>query len=148
MRVRVSAVYENDGKILCMKYIYGGKEVYGIPGGGVDKDVSVLNSLNDEWKNELGVKIEADDIIFVGEAQSTKRHPQTIHIVFLATEIHGNPKIRPENTHSIETAWLDIDDIKKKYLYPDIGEYLYQYFRGNRKKAVPFIQNCMERGFF
>jgi hypothetical protein len=28
MRVRVSAVFEREGEILCMKYVYGGKEVF------------------------------------------------------------------------------------------------------------------------
>ncbi len=148
MRVRASAVYENDGKILCMKYMYGGKEVFGIPGGGVDKDISIANSLNDEWKEELGVKVDIGDIIFVGEAPSAKRHPQTIHLVFLAKEIHGNPKVRPEHTSSIEAVWLDIGDIPKRHLYPDIGSYLYHYFQSAERNSIPFIQNCMERGFF
>ena len=38
MRVRVSAVFEREGEILCMKYIYGGKEVFALPGGGADQD--------------------------------------------------------------------------------------------------------------
>lgn len=148
MRVRVSAVYENRGNILCMKYTYGGKEVYGIPGGGVDRDMAVLQALADEWKNELGVRVEIGDIIFVGEAQSTKRHPQTIHIIFNAKEIYGTPKIRPDNTSSKEVTWLDISQIRDKYLYPDIGSFLYEYFHDSDKRTIPFIQNCMERGYF
>ena len=58
MRVRVSAVYEQAKEILCMKYIYGGKEVYALPGGGVDKDVPFHDAVRDEWKEELGVKVQ------------------------------------------------------------------------------------------
>lgn len=148
MRVRVSAVYEYNNSILCMKYLYGGKEVFGIPGGGVDKNVSVEQALLDEWKNELGVKIDIGDIIFIGEAPGTKRHPQTIHIIFQAREISGNPKVRPASTTSLEVAWLEIKDIRNKHLYPDIGQHLADFFDTKEKRSIPFIQNCMERGFF
>ncbi len=37
MSIRVSGVFERAGEILCMKYIYGGKDVYALPGGGVDQ---------------------------------------------------------------------------------------------------------------
>lgn len=148
MRVRVSAVYENDRKVLCMKYVYGGKEVYSIPGGGVDRNISVKQALINEWKDELGVKIEVGDIIFLGEAHSTKKHPQTIHIIFILKDIYGSPKVRPDNTSSMEIEWLDIEKIKSKHLYPDIGEFLYNYYKDEVKRSIPFIENCMERGFF
>ena len=35
MRVRVSAVFERGREILCMKYIYGGKEVFALPAASV-----------------------------------------------------------------------------------------------------------------
>ena len=63
MRVRVSAVFEQANEILCMKYIYGGKEVFALPGGGVDRDVPLQEAVISEWKNELGVKVEVGNII-------------------------------------------------------------------------------------
>jgi 8-oxo-dGTP diphosphatase len=54
MRVRVSAVFEQANEILCMKYVYGGKDVFALPGGGVDRDVPLQEAVISEWKNELG----------------------------------------------------------------------------------------------
>ncbi|MDD5167176.1 MAG: NUDIX hydrolase [Syntrophales bacterium] len=148
MRVRVSAVFEQDGEILCMKYIYGGKDVYAIPGGGVDKDIPLKDAVIDEWKNELGVKLEVGDIIMVGEAPGTKRHPQTLHIVFAADGVHGIPKVRPESTHSLDIAWVPVGKLKEYPLYPDISAQLYEYFRSSSGRSIEFMSNCMERGFW
>jgi len=83
MRVRVSAVFEQDKEILCMKYIYGGKEVFALPGGGVDKDVPLQEAIKSEWKNELGVKLEVGDIIMVGEALPPRGIPKPCILFFL-----------------------------------------------------------------
>ncbi|MEK7828080.1 MAG: NUDIX hydrolase, partial [Thermodesulfobacteriota bacterium] len=75
MRVRVSAVFEREGEILCMKYIYGGKEVFALPGGGADQDSPLQEAIVNEWRDELGVKLDAGAVIMIGEALATKRHP-------------------------------------------------------------------------
>lgn len=147
MRVRVSAVFEQGKEILCMKYIYGGKEVYAIPGGGVDKDIPLHEAIIDEWKSELGVKLVIGDIIMLGEAPGTKRHPQTLHVIFAATEVHGIPKVRPDHTRSIDIEWLPIDKLKTSPMYPDVGKKLYEYFLST-PRSIEFIENCMERGYW
>jgi 8-oxo-dGTP diphosphatase len=148
MRVRVSAVFERGDEILCMKYIYGGQEVFALPGGGVDQDVSLKQAIVDEWQEELGVKLEAGDIIMIGEAQAKKRHPQTLHIIFEAVEIHGTPRIRPDNTHSLDIAWVPIKKLATTPLYPDVGKTLYGYLTTEPRRSLEFIGNCMERGYW
>jgi 8-oxo-dGTP diphosphatase len=147
MRVRVSAVFERGNEILCMKYIYGGKEVFAIPGGGVDRDIPLHEAILNEWKSELGVNLEIGDVIMLGEAPGTKRHPQTLHVIFAAIEVHGIPRIRPDNTHSIDIAWVPIDKLKESPMYPDVGKQLHEYF-SNAPKSIEFIENCMERGYW
>jgi len=148
MRVRVSAVFEQENEILCMKYVYGGKEVFAIPGGGVDKDSPFHEAIKMEWKNELGVKVEVGDIIMIGEAPASKRHPQTLHIVFAAEDVRGTPKVRADSTHSLEALWLPVDKLKDTPLYPDIGKQLYEYFKSGQRRSLEFITNCMERGYW
>jgi len=147
MRVRVSAVFEQANEILCMKYIYGGKEVFSIPGGGVDKDIPLHEAIVSEWKGELGVRLEVGDVIMLGEAPGTKRHPQTLHVIFAATAVHGIPKIRTDNTSSIDIAWVPLDKLSTSPLYPDVGRQLYEYFT-NVPRSIAFVENCMERGYW
>jgi len=148
MRIRVSGVFERAGEILCMKYIYGGKEVFSLPGGGVDQDTPLQKAIVDEWRDELGVKLEPGDIIMIGEAPATKRHPQTLHIIFEALEIRGIPKIRQDHTHSLDIAWIPIEKLGETPLYPDVGGQLYECLTTGPRRSLEFIGNCMERGFW
>jgi ADP-ribose pyrophosphatase YjhB (NUDIX family) len=140
-------VFEQANEILCMKYIYGGQEVFAIPGGGVDKDIPLHEAIVGEWKAELGVKLEVGDVIMLGEAPGAKKHPQTLHVIFAATAVHGIPKIRPDNTRSIDIAWVSLDKLNVLPLYPDIGRQLYEHFT-NPPRSIAFIENCMERGYW
>jgi 8-oxo-dGTP diphosphatase len=148
MRVRVSAVFEQAGEILCMKYVYGGKEVFALPGGGVDKDIPLREAIINEWREELGVKVDIGDIILIGEAPAGKRHPQTLHIVFEALEIRGTPKVRPDATHSLDVAWVSVDKLSSLPLYPDVGKQLSAGLTEASRRSVAFIDNCMERGYW
>lgn len=148
MRVRVSAVFEREEEILCMKYVYGGKGVFALPGGGVDKDTPLKQAVVNEWHNEIGVKLDVGPVIMIGEAPATKRHPQTLHIVFAAIEIRGTPKIRPDSTRSLDIAWVPVEKLPKSPLYPDVGRQLYEYLKEGSRHSLEFIENCMERGFW
>jgi len=148
MRIRVSALFEREDEILCMKYIYGGKEIFALPGGGVDKDVPLQEAIVAEWRKEIGVKLEIGDIILIGEAPAIKRHPQTLHIVFNALEILGTPKIRPDSTRSLDIAWVPMENLPQTPLYPDVGKKLYETLRAKTRRSLEFIGNCMERGFW
>ncbi len=120
MRVRVSAVFEQANEILCMKYVYGGKDVFALPGGGVDRDVPLQEAVISEWKNELGVKVEVGNIILVGEAPGTKRHPQTLHIIIFR---HSGPRHPESQTRS----------------YPLPG---YRLGPCNQTEGLPFVPRC------
>lgn len=144
MHVRASAVFERGGKILCMKYVYGGNEVFALPGGGVDQACPLQEVLVNEWWEELGVTLYAGDIILIGEASSTKQHPHTLHIIFEAIELHGTPKVRSENTHSLDITWVPIEKLAETPLYPDVGKPLYEWIKVDPRRSLEFIGNCME----
>ncbi|MGV8080397.1 MAG: NUDIX hydrolase [Syntrophales bacterium] len=148
MRVRVSAVFEQAGEVLCMRYVYGGKDVFALPGGGVDKDVPLQEAATLEWKNELGVKLIIGGIIMIGEAPATKRYPQTLHVIFDAGEVRGTPKVRADHTSSLEVCWVPVEKLGATPLYPDVGKQLQELFQQGARHSLPFIANCMERGFW
>ena len=148
MKVRVAAVFEQADEILCMKYIYGGKEVLSLPGGGVDKDIPLQEVLAKEWKEELGIKVDIGDIIMIGEAPAGKRHPHTLHIVFEVRQIRGTPKVQPDATCSLDVAWVPVEILPSVPLYPDVGKQLHACFTEGFRCSVKFISNCMERGYW
>lgn len=148
MKVRVSAVYEQSGEILCMKYLYGGKEVFSLPGGGVEKDMPLQEVLAKEWGEELGIKVDIGDVILVGEAPAGKQYPRTLHLIFEVTEILGIPKVQQEATCSLDVIWIPIKKLPDLPLYPDVGKQLYAYFTAEIRKSLTYISNCMKRGYW
>jgi ADP-ribose pyrophosphatase YjhB (NUDIX family) len=148
MKVRVSAVFEHAGEVLCLKYIYGGKEVFSLPGGGVDNDIPLQDVIVKEWKEELGINVVIGDIILIGEAPAGKRYPHTLHIVFEASEIHGTPKVQPDNTTSLDVVWVPVETLSSVPLYPDVGEQLHAFFTEEPRRSVTYISNCMKRGYW
>ena len=112
-----------------------------------NRSVSSLSGASDVL-TALGVKIDVGEIILIGEAPATKRHPQTLHIIFTALEIKGTPKIRPDSTRSLDIAWVPVEKLPKSPLYPDVGKQLYEYLKGGSGRSLEFIRNCMERGFW
>ncbi|MDY0282036.1 MAG: NUDIX hydrolase [Salinivirgaceae bacterium] len=148
MKVRVSAVNEQSGEVLCMKYIYGGKEVFSLPGGGVEKDLPLQEVLAKEWMEELGINVAVGNVILIGEAPAGKQYPRTLHIVFEVTEIHGIPLVRQEATCSLDVAWVPLKKLPDLPLYPDVGKQLYAYFTEEARHSLTFISNCMERGYW
>jgi len=147
MKVRVSAVFEQAGEILCMKYIYGGKEVFSLPGGGVDNDIPLQDVVAKEWNEELGIKVDIGDIILVGEAPSRSGHPQTLHVVFEARKIYGTPEVQPANTTSIGVVWIPVETLASISLYPDVGKQLHACFTEEPRRCVTFISDCMKRQY-
>jgi len=148
MKVRVSAVFEQAGKILCMKYIYGGKEVFSLPGGGVENDIPPQEVLVKEWQEELGIKVDIGDVILIGSAPAGKKHPQTLHIVFEARKIHGTPQVQPDATLSLDVTWVPVETLSDLPLYPDVGKQLHAYLANEPRHSLAFISNCMTRGYW
>lgn len=148
MKVRVSAVFEQAGQILCMKYIYGGKEVFSLPGGGVENDIPPQEILVKEWQEELGIKVSIGDVILIGNAPAEKQYPQTLHIVFEVNKIHGTPKVQPDATCSLGVTWIPVETLPDLPLYPDVGRHLHAYFTKEPRHSIAFIGNCMKRGYW
>jgi len=114
----------------------------------VDKDIPLREAVVNEWKEELGIKVDIGDIILIGEAPAGKRHPQTLHIVFEALEIRGTPKVRSDATHSLDVAWVHVEKLSSLALYPDVGRQLSDGLSDAPRRTVSFIDNCMERGYW
>ena len=148
MKVRVSAVYEQSDEILCMKYIYGGKDVFSLPGGGAEKDMPLQEVLAKEWMEELGINVDIGNVILIGEAPAGKQYPRTLHIVFEVAEIHGIPRVQQEATCSLDVAWVPVKKLPDLALYPDVGKQLYAYFTAESRHTLTFISNCMARGYW
>ncbi|NIJ56044.1 NUDIX domain-containing protein [Dyadobacter arcticus] len=120
MNVRPSALIIKRDRILTLRYNYGDKDVYALPGGNPDAGECLHEALKRELDEELGVITDVNEMIICGEVIWKEIQKETFHVVF-ETKIFGTPALNPAHTTALEIVWLPIDALNGKVLYPNIG---------------------------
>ena len=146
MRIRVSAVAVESGALLAIRFTYSGRDVFALPGGGVERGEPILDALVREWRDELGFRITPGRLLLVGDAPGDKRHPRTLHLVFEAEEVAGRGRLIRGESGGSDISWIPLVELPQIPLYPDVGAHLPAVL--GRSKKTFFIPNCMERGFW
>ncbi len=103
-------LYFNVIVFLTLRYCYGDREVYALPGGNPDPGESLHEALRRELKEELGVMSDINEMVSCGEVIWNEVQKETLHVVF-KTKIIGSPTLNPEHTTALELVWLPIDKL-------------------------------------
>ena len=131
MSVYVSVVLIRNGKILLLKRskhkVCGG--LYAFPGGGVDGNEPVTTAAIREAQEEIGIKIDKQDLQFV-HVFHFKRNEETeyINFFFVVQRWHGEP-INNEPDKSDEIRWFDFQFLPEKML--DIHQHVFLMIQQN-----------------
>ena len=67
MKVRPAVIIVHEDSVLTMRYKYGEKEVFALPGGNPDPDECLPEALRRELMEELGVTVEIGEMALCGE---------------------------------------------------------------------------------
>lgn len=127
MVIRPCGVRVEDNKVLTMRYSYGGRDRFNLPGGGVEEgDELVVATLHREFREELGVEITVGDLLFTAETRVHNRH--VFHMIFHITKIIGTPSCHRSMTKAIEVVWLPLESLAQETLYPAIGPEIKFFF--------------------
>lgn len=120
-------IIKKDNKILCLKRNMPekiGYGTFGLPGGTVEHNESIKQAACREAAEELGIKIEEEDLEIVHFLRlKEKVNPETKHatqiLMLYFAEVkkwHGNPRNREPHKHS-ELAWFDIACLPDNLFY-------------------------------
>jgi ADP-ribose pyrophosphatase YjhB (NUDIX family) len=119
LRVRVSGLLVRDGRFLCVRHRKNGREYFMLPGGGADSDELLAGSLQREFLEELGMKIEVGELLFVAQTLQKETGRNILHMVF-----HVSSEACPTGTdldaRVVGYDWCDENLCKKTGFYPDI----------------------------
>lgn len=105
-----------------MRYLYGGKEVWGIPGGGINDGETLIDTLKRELDEELGVAINVGELLCVVETPAAGRVKHTLHCVFLGKITGGVPRVNVKHTSSLAAEWVKADALDDLVLYPPVND--------------------------
>ena len=132
MKVRPSALIwrqqNNQTEVLLMRYCYGGRDVFALPGGNPNRGEILTETIIREIREELGISVDLGEMILAGEMLLTQRNDDVLHVVFAARHINGEPALNPAETTALDLVWLPVSDLNTLNLYPNIGARIQPWF--------------------
>lgn len=127
-------LFDESGKqVLMVKNKGSHGSYYTLPGGRVEKGETLQEAAIRETKEETGIDIEIEGIIFVNEAfiENVKQH--SIFITFKGKRIGGDLVLsRPDEIEEI--VWMDVASAEKLIHIPEKLEGLF-----SQKILVPYF---------
>jgi 8-oxo-dGTP diphosphatase len=135
MKIRPAILIIENDKVLTMQYRYGNEDVYNLPGGNVELGESLIQTLEREMQEELGIKVAVGNLVLVGEVHSggephSQKNSQVLHCIFRGKNLEGKPKLNPKETSAKNIKWLTINELSSKNMYPNIGEAIQKLLAG------------------
>jgi ADP-ribose pyrophosphatase YjhB (NUDIX family) len=118
IRNSAKALIIKDGKMLAIKIKDENEEWYIMPGGGQETEELLSNAVCREVAEELGVNVEAKELVFVIEGVHGERFHR-VDLVFLCEYI-GKKKnaVLHSDTNQVGYDWLEIKSLNHSPLYP------------------------------
>lgn len=116
LRCAVYPLFIKDGKILLYKRVNTGWEdgKYGVPGGHLEKDETVLEAACREGKEETGIDLDQKNLEFV-HASHRKSNYDYVDLFFKVTKWKGTPKLTEENK-SDDFIWANLSNLPENTL--------------------------------
>ncbi len=126
VRVRVGIVIVQDGQILLVKHRRMGRSYWVLPGGALAAGESLAECAAREVREETGLAVQADCLLYVSEAYSTTGTRHDLNIIFLGHLADENRAPRAMAGWAIERPeFVPLKDLAGLVLLPSIaGEIL------------------------
>jgi 8-oxo-dGTP diphosphatase len=119
-----------ESQVLLVRNSY--QPYWSSPGGSVEKGESPLNAVVRECEEEIGLQINANEVVLVQESTLRFRFRSDKVSIF---EWHAldRPNIKLDFREIIEAKWLDFNDARQLDLVPHLSEYF---------ERLVLISNC------
>lgn len=146
MCIRGCALIQAANKMLVLVYDYPGGRVHALPGGGVQENELLSEAVVRECREELGIDVTIQGLRYVGDMPAQAHIGQTLHVVFDAELIAGEPKIDPSQTSALSCTWLPLADVGQYRLYPAISQALLEDLESrDGHSGGRYLGNCLTR---
>ncbi len=145
MKVRPAIVIVENEHVLVTRYRYGEEDVFQLPGGNPDPGETMPETLIRELREELGIEIEVQGLLVMGEVLLPQLKQGVLHCVFAGTLVGGIPIINPAETTAQEVVWKPIREIAALNLYPNVGTELLELVSGLR--TSPYLGKINQQWF-
>ena len=136
-RIRVSAVLHWRGSILLCRHEKPGKEYWLLPGGGVNSGESLVDALQRELAEEIGIDedVPVEGPVAIVDSIAPQRSPagrHVVHIIF-AGDLTGRSldAVRSQDAAVRGHRLFSVDDLDAVVLHPPIQRFLRRWRPGD-----------------
>jgi 8-oxo-dGTP diphosphatase len=134
-RIRVSAILRWHGRVLLCRHEKGGREVWLLPGGGVKTGESLVDALDREIHEEVGVEppsVEGPVALVDSIApERSLRAKHVVHIIF-AGNLDGSLEAVSSQDAAVRGHRLfTLDELDGVVLHPPIARFLQRWRPGD-----------------
>ncbi|MFN8436528.1 MAG: NUDIX hydrolase [Cytophagales bacterium] len=144
MKIRPSAlIFSSDDKVLTLKYNYNGQFLNAIPGGNLEENENIKDTLIRELEEELQIQIQVNEIVAIAETYNNVKKSKVLHLVFKATIVNGIPIPNPKETTTLGVEWVSKEEILQKNLYPNVCESIINIFEGTESEI--YLGNILQK---
>jgi ADP-ribose pyrophosphatase YjhB (NUDIX family) len=134
-RIRVSAILRWHGRVLLCRHEKGGREVWLLPGGGVKAGESLVDALDRELAEEVGVdapSVEGPVALVDSIApERSLRAKHVVHIIF-AADLDGSLEAVTSQDAAVRGHRLfSFEELDGLALHPPIARFLQRWQPGD-----------------
>src|SRR5271157_5388251 len=123
VRVRVSGLLVQNNSLLLIAHKKRGEVYWLLPGGGVKYGESLLEALEREFCEELGIDIDVQNLMFVCDSIDPRGGKHILNVTFRCTSRHGDYRLGREK-RLYDYGFFNAQDISEKTLYPPVNRTL------------------------
>jgi 8-oxo-dGTP diphosphatase len=134
-RIRVSAILRWHGRVLLIRHEKAGREVWLLPGGGVNTGESLVDALAREIEEEVGVEARSLEgpvaLVDSIAPERSLRAKHVVHIIF-AGDLDGSLETVSSQDAAVRGHRLfTLDELDGIVLHPPIARFLQRWRSGD-----------------
>jgi 8-oxo-dGTP pyrophosphatase MutT (NUDIX family) len=120
IKVRVSCIMFKGKQLITTKhFVEGYGEYFLLPGGGLEKGESPIETIKRECKEELGINVKVDRLLFFKSGYDKLKEETYLELIFLCVSSEENFQILdPDNTVKEVCFFDNEEELKKVNFFP------------------------------
>lgn len=139
-RVRVAGIVLKGGEILLVRHEKEGRSYWLLPGGGVDYGETVGEALVRELREETGLEVQPNGVVWLSDSIPPDRHRHIIHLWMLAEVVGGTLHCVPDG-RVVGAEFVPVERLRDLELYPPLGPQLAELCREGPPERVRYLGN-------
>ena len=133
-------VLSDDEKILLVRHRKDTRQYWVLPGGRLEYGETFQECAVRELKEETGLDIAVDKLIFISEAIAPDRSRHIVNVYLTAHVTGGVMKLGNEPVLA-GVDFVPLSELEKVTLYPPVGKQILENLSGNFSKAIQYLGN-------